>query len=435
MPEGVEDITIGDGVQQYKELRDVEGKLDYAMMRKRLEIGDSIHRMNQRHKTLRIWISNTAENQPWQEKGLDADAFDFGTGVDGTYKVRIEGRLLDDDAEDLATDNHEEQDDSEGNQMADGTEKAPKGTGRKRLSHFFKAITVEYDRSRSMSAEPPQIEWKKQTSNADFDSLEFERKGDENINVSINLTRAETPERFRLSKALSDVLDTDEEDKSGAVLGVWDYIKAMGLQEDEEKRAVRCDDRLRAVSRGDAPIQHLLTPFQIFGTDTVYFPQIPERLIPHLLPLNPIKLPYTIRVDSAYPSSPTPTIYDVRVVVEDPLHAKMLAMTHNPEYPATLRQISQLDDQLAIIIQALAHSKAKHSFYKSMQGDPVNFVKRWMSSQKRDLEVILGEATRGGGEDGSAPEFQRGGSDGVWGTRVVREAVRYKLAKDVTPRR
>lgn len=110
-------------------------------------------------------------------------------------------------------------------------------------------------------------------------------------------------------------------------------------------------------------------------------------------------------------------------------------MTQNPEYPATLRQISQLDDQLALIIQAIAHSKAKHSFYKSMQGDPVGFIKRWMSSQQRDLEVILGEATRGGGEDGSAPEFQRGGSDGVWGTQVVKEAVRYKLAKDVIPRR
>jgi SWI/SNF-related matrix-associated actin-dependent regulator of chromatin subfamily D len=151
--------------------------------------------------------------------------------------------------------------------------------------------------------------------------------------------------------------------------------------------------------------------------------------------LSPIKLPYTIRVDSAYQSSSSPTIYDIRVTVEDPLQARMLAMTQNPEYPATLRQISQLDDQLAIITQALSHSKAKHSFYKSMQSDPVNFVKRWMSSQKRDLEVILGEATRGGGEDGGAPEFQRGGSDGVWGTQVVKEAVRYKLAKDVTPRR
>ena len=171
----------------------------------------------------------------------------------------------------------------------------------------------------------------------------------------------------------------------------------------------------------------------------IYFPQVPERIIPHLLPLSPIKLPYTIRVDAAYQQSsprPAPTIYDILVTVDDPLQAKMTAMmTENPEYMATLRQISQLDDQLAVIIQALGHSKAKHSFYKSLQTDPVNFIKRWMSSQKRDLEVILGEATRGGGEDGSGPEFQKGGSEGVWGSQIVKEAVRYRLAKEVTPRR
>jgi hypothetical protein len=66
MPEGVEDLVIGEGVQQYKDLRDVERKLDYTMMRKRLDIQDSIHRNVKRHKTMRIWISNTADNQPWQ---------------------------------------------------------------------------------------------------------------------------------------------------------------------------------------------------------------------------------------------------------------------------------------------------------------------------------------------------------------------------------
>jgi SWI/SNF-related matrix-associated actin-dependent regulator of chromatin subfamily D len=257
MPEGLEDITIGEGIHQYKELRDVERKLDYAMMRKRLEIGDSIHRSNKRHKTMRIWISNTVENQPWQERGLDADAFDFGTGVDGTYRVKIEGRLLADDSEDpLINDDEEEM--PETDSMADVTDKTAKGKSRKRLSHFFKGISVEYDKSRNLSTEPPQVEWKKQPGGADFDAIEFERKGDENINVTINLTRAETPERFRLSKALADVLDTDEEDKSGAVLGIWDYVKAMGLQEDEEKRAVRCDEKLKAVSSADALLQHQL---------------------------------------------------------------------------------------------------------------------------------------------------------------------------------
>lgn len=169
--------------------------------------------------------------------------------------------------------------------------------------------------------------------------------------------------------------------------------------------------------------------------ETVYFPHIPERILPHLKPLAPLELPYTIRVDSAYQSSPVPTIYDIRVVVEDPLHAQMVALTQNPDFPNTLRQLSYLDDQLAVVVQALAHSKAKHTFYRSMQSDPINFVKRWMSSQKRDLEVILGEATRGGGEDGGSLELQRGGEDGLWGSQVVQEAVRYKLARDAVPRR
>ena len=149
----------------------------------------------------------------------------------------------------------------------------------------------------------------------------------------------------------------------------------------------------------------------------------------HCTPLPPVKLPYTIRVDPDYVNSPAPTIYDIRVSVEDPLRAKMVALTSNPSYAQTLRRISALDDDLAVIIQAIAHSTAKRNFYKAMSKDPVNFIKRWMSSQKRDLEVILGEATRGGGEDASGAEFRRGGDKGVWESDVVKDAVRYMLAR------
>ncbi len=40
IPDGVEEYIIGDGVQRYRELRDVERKLDAAMMRKRLDKQD-----------------------------------------------------------------------------------------------------------------------------------------------------------------------------------------------------------------------------------------------------------------------------------------------------------------------------------------------------------------------------------------------------------
>lgn len=149
----------------------------------------------------------------------------------------------------------------------------------------------------------------------------------------------------------------------------------------------------------------------------------------HTAPLEPIKLPYTIRVDPEYQNDPKPTIYDIRVAIDDPLRAKMVSVSSSPEYPNMLRQLVQLDDQLALVIQALNHSKARHSFFASLSKDPVTFMKRWMSSQRRDLEVILGEASRGGGEDGSGPEFRRGGAESAWDTAVAREAVRYMLAR------
>lgn len=41
MPDGVEDCIIGDGVQNYKRLRDVERRLDSTIMRKRLDAQSS----------------------------------------------------------------------------------------------------------------------------------------------------------------------------------------------------------------------------------------------------------------------------------------------------------------------------------------------------------------------------------------------------------
>lgn len=273
IPEGVEDVILGDGVQTYKDLREVERRLDAAMMRKRLDIQDSVNRNVKRYKTLRIWISNTVENQPWQARGLDENAFDFSTGMEGSYKVKLEGRLLDDGVEDDTSDSDSETHESDqigepekdkdtmitddGETSHTNTRK-PNPKQRKKLSHFFKSMKVDFDHSKSLQPDPAmQIEWKKppiQPNNpnpppeADFDSLEFERKSDENLNCTINLVRDENPERYRLSKELTAVLDTDEEARAGVVMGIWDYVKALGLQEDEDKRSARCDERLRAVS-------------------------------------------------------------------------------------------------------------------------------------------------------------------------------------------
>ncbi|OCK79252.1 hypothetical protein K432DRAFT_300263 [Lepidopterella palustris CBS 459.81] len=442
IPDGVEDIVIGDGVQRYRQLREIERTLDATMMRKKLDIQDSVTRtQTPRYGTMRIWISNTAENQPWQSSGMDPDAFDFESDSQATYRVKIQGRLLEEDTdvglEPEANDGDAEQDKDSDAMEQDGedTAKKPKSPKRpKMFSHFFKSIIIDFDRPKSLQPDGfTQIEWKRpETPNnpnappntspeANFSCLEFERKGDENINITINLQRHENPDRFRLSKPLAELLDTDEDDRAGVIMGIWEYVKAMGLQEDDDNRKIICDARLKA----------------IFNADTIFFPYLPQAVLPHLLPLPPLQIPYTIRVDKAYISPPSDsgispsayTVFDVQVALEDPLRPMMNAMFRGKDNLEILSTIATLDEQLALIVQAISQSKAKHAFFTSMAKDPVNFVKRWISSQRRDLEVILGEATRGGGEDGVGEEWRRGGKDGVWGSEIARESVSLWLAR------
>ncbi|KAJ6020935.1 hypothetical protein N7540_006439 [Penicillium herquei] len=421
MPDGIEDVVIGESVQQYKNLRELEKRLDSAVVRKRLDIQDSISRTSKKYRTMRIWITNTVENQPWQGPGNNPGS--------GRYKVRIEGRLLDDNTDSASDDDDEgaqgdaNKDDAmdEDKDEADESKESASKKSAQRFSHFFKSVTVDFDKpANAIPDEVKPVAWAKPqvppntTSappNAEFDSIQFTRASQENLNVTVSLVQDESQERFKLSKELAEVLDVEEETRSGIVLGIWDYIRAMELQEDEEKRTVRCDHRLRS----------------IFGREQMFFPQIPESIAPHTSPIDPIKLPYTIRVDEEFHKDPTPTIYDIQVAVEDPLRAKMMALMQNPQYTTGMRQISALDDQVALIVQALTHSRARHSFFTSLSNDPANFVNRWVNSQRRDLETILGDVNSGG--DANGAEFRRGGDASVWDSTVAREAVRYMLAK------
>ncbi|KAK7753799.1 SWI/SNF and RSC complex subunit Ssr3 [Diatrype stigma] len=423
LPDGIDDCTIGDMAVRYRDLRDYERRLDATMTRKRLDIVDSVNRSVKRWKTLRIWITNTTEDQIWQSNGLNVDTFDFTSNLEPTYRVKIEGRLLD-DADDLDKDDHSDDAGDADRMDEDGpADSKPKTTNKQpkyRLSHFFKALTVDFPTSRKGIDQ--SVEWKKPersgpSSNlpaaADFDELTFKRGGDENMNITINLFRHEDPERYAVSPEIEDIVDMAEATRQDIVMGIWEYIKLMGLQEDEEKRSFRCDDLLRKVVKADS------------GS----IPKLHEYITPHLSPLPPVKLPYTIRLDEDFHKDPQPTVYDVRVAVDDPLKEKMLAFLNNAGYASMLKEVASLDDQLALIMQAVHKSKAKHVFLKSLSEDPATFVRDWLSSQKRDLDIIMGESMRGGGENVTGDEWRQGGKDSVWNTINARESVNVLLSK------
>lgn len=261
MPDGIEDYVIGDGVQEYKKLQNIEKRLDSSMVRKRLDIQDSLGRSTKRYRTLRLWISNTTEGQDWQKGEQNGE----GPGS-GRYKVRIEGRILEDGSADVTlpaedSDSEEEKEEEvvagEGGEDAEKPKSKKRQRSRQKLSHFFKSITIDFDKAHNgKDADLSPVTWAKPqilpTSvslppSADFDELSFSRTAQENVNITLTLVRDEQPERFKVSQELQEVIDLEEATRSEIISALWDYVLVKGLQEDHEKRLVRCDTKLRNV--------------------------------------------------------------------------------------------------------------------------------------------------------------------------------------------
>ncbi|KAL8964196.1 MAG: hypothetical protein Q9183_004627, partial [Haloplaca sp. 2 TL-2023] len=129
MPEGIDELIVGDGVQQYKRMREIERKMDSVMMRKRFEMSDTRHNVSNRYKKMRIWISNTFEARSRQEEGMESELFDFSEANEGFYRMKIEGRLLDDN-DDIASSTEDDSDEEDAEKDEDAMdhdgEPAPK---------------------------------------------------------------------------------------------------------------------------------------------------------------------------------------------------------------------------------------------------------------------------------------------------------------------
>lgn len=154
-----------------------------------------------------------------------------------------------------------------------------------------------------------------------------------------------------------------------------------------------------------------------------------------MTPLPPLELPYTIRVDKAYhENNPQPTIYDIQLPLDSTLHTAMQEHLRSPTYAPALQEIAKLNDETAVIIAALQHSKAKHIFVTNLSKYPVEWLNKWVNSQQRDLEIIRGEAARTSELSIGGEEWRKGGDRGAWGTEGAREAAAIYLHKDAVVR-
>ncbi|KAG0322424.1 SWI SNF, matrix associated, actin dependent regulator of chromatin, sub d, member 1 [Linnemannia gamsii] len=339
----------------YTELLEFEKKLDATIMRKRLDLQETLNKPVKTKRTLRIFISNLSHDQETPESDDDEPRLDSGPTPSWTLKV--EGRLVDE---------------------ANASAYKNKQTSRK-FSSFFRSVMIELDRDSNLYPNGNFVEWHKSANQADVDGFEIKRHGDENVKVKVILHVDNSPERFKLSPELADVLAIDVETRPGIMMALWQYIKFHQLQDPEDKRNINCDQKLAT----------------LFGQPKISFPALPELIGRFLSPPDPIVLEYTVRVDKPYHLSSH--CYDLDVELDDPTFkskiSNLLSSTSLNAANNTLpKQIYAQDEQIMQYIQSMQNSKTKRDFLLRFANDPADFLDRWVASQSRDLEVILGES-------------------------------------------
>ncbi|KAG0004398.1 SWI SNF, matrix associated, actin dependent regulator of chromatin, sub d, member 1 [Modicella reniformis] len=339
----------------YRELLDFEKKLDATIMRKRLDLQETLNKTVKIKRTLRIFISNLSHDQDVPESEDDEPQLDKGPTPSWTLKV--EGRLVDE---------------------VNASAYKNKQTSRK-FSSFFRSVMIDLHRDSNLYPNGNFVEWHKSPNQVDVDGFEIKRHGDENVKVSVILHVDNSPERFKLSPELADVLAIDVETRPGIMMALWQYIKFHQLQDPEDKRNINCDQKLAS----------------LFNQPKISFPALPELIGRFLSPPDPIVLEYTVRVDKPYHLSPY--CYDLDVEVDDPLFktkiSSLLSSTALNSTTSSLpKQIHSQDEQIMQYIQSMHNSKTKRDFLLRFANDPADFLDRWVASQSRDLEVILGES-------------------------------------------
>lgn len=389
--------TVVPEAKLYSNLQDAERRLDATIARKKLDLQDALARSSTKSQLVRVFVSNTVADQPWQGSSQVQDApFDFENGPAPSWTLRVEGRVVEDATGNAATtttnnnnnnnnddNNNDGKEQSQGeDQEKSGEEKADQYAGRRMFSSFFTAIIVElqYEDEADIPSEGAIVEWHEPVpgtaaaANAtDFDCLEVRRKGDRSVKAKIQLQPKEYPTKFRLSPQLASLLAIEEDTKAGVVVALWQYIRFHQLQDRDEKRLIKCDAPLRAL---------------FGGREALSFPQIMELLAPHLQQRPPITLEYEVRVDQAGVSLPAEA-WDIMVEVPDPARQQLAQVLES--WASSQGETADLDEQIALTVESLYASQLKRDFFDQLARDPAAFTQRWVQSQARDLQVLLSD--------------------------------------------
>ncbi|CCM01680.1 uncharacterized protein FIBRA_03744 [Fibroporia radiculosa] len=364
--------------QMYRDLLEMERRLDWTMTRKRVEVQDALARVIQTTRTLRIFLSHTVSGQAWQQDGAGTGAADGDSGKANpetgegipAWTFRVEGRLIE-----------------------PPNQRSRDRTPSRKLSSLIKSIVVDLDRDTTLYPEGNIVEWIRGPSQPQLDGFTVRRRGDTLTKIRVVIHLEQQPERYKVQPELGNILGLQEETRTGVVQALWNYIKSQGLQDKVDRRAIRADSALRP----------------IFGADSMLFQHLPELVNRFLQPADPIILHYTLNPDIPPPEKPS--AWDVEIKLDDTSLKSRMSHVAVQMTAESARDLGKLDDEIALHVQSLHNAHLKRNFLHAFAENPREFIQHWLASQSRDLENVLGSGPSEGAtlrqEDLRRSEFFR----------------------------
>ncbi|CAF1143374.1 unnamed protein product [Adineta ricciae] len=332
--------------QAYIELLRLEQKLDSVLMRKRLDIQETLKRPQKIKKKLRIFISHQYPVR------FDTDT----TGIDDEqvqyWEMRVEGRLLDDP----------------------NTNKYDQGKAKRKFSSFFRSLVIELDKD-LYGPDNHLVEWHRTNATAETDGFQVRRPGDQNVKCTILMVLDHSPPQFRLESRLARLLSLTNGTRQTIIHAVWQYIKTHKLQDSEEREFINCDSHLQA----------------IFDCTRLRFSELPAKLNKFILPSEPIIINHTLCLGT---DPKKHACYDIDVEIDDPVRDSMRTFLG----PQSTSELEELDGKILQYIDSINQLKQSREFYLSFADDPQGFICKWLASQSRDLKVIT-DSTTGNAEE------------------------------------
>jgi len=336
LPPSVRDLVPES--QAYSDLLHLERKVDYTIMRKRLEMQESLKRPQKIKKKLRLFITNSYHPaNPTQQNST------------GNWELRVEGRLLEQEA--LTSNKNPE---------------ATSGKTKRKFSTFFKSLVIELDKE-LYGPDNHLVEWHRQANTQETDGFQVKRPGDRDVKCTMMFMLNHEPAQFKLDLRLARLLGIHTATRSTIVHSLWQYIKTNKLQDANDRIWINLDPYLR----------------QIFNTERIRFADIPGRLHPLLSPPDPIAIHHRISCDPNESTRNKTTCYDIEVEIDDPLKSlqnKFLLDTANQS------EIQKKDQDLLHNIERIKEFRIARDFYLGFANNPQAFITDWIASQCKDLK-------------------------------------------------